>query len=96
MDGPKRDVDRIDAESEELREVVPVRAVLTELARGFLLAQHSDPDRAVRFLETFLREQTHPPAPTRVDLVPRPPFPRLPVGPFSRGAVEPNGAASQR
>ncbi len=65
MDAPRRDPDRLDVAREELREVVPERAVLTELARGFLLAQHSNPDRAVRFLETFLREQTSPAVPAR-------------------------------
>lgn len=49
---------------DELREVVPARAVLTELARGFLLMQSSDPDRAVEFASSFLRERSgmSPPA----------------------------------
>lgn len=40
--------------------VVPERAVLTELARGFLLVQGRDPKRAVQFAATFLREQAGP------------------------------------
>jgi hypothetical protein len=90
MAAPRREFERIDAESEELREVVPQRAVLTELARGFLLAQHTEPDRAVRFLETFLREQSHPPRPARVDAPPPSAFLRLPVRQFDRGVVDPS------
>jgi hypothetical protein len=41
-----------------LEEVVPGRAVLTELARGFLLVNDSDPQRAARFARRFLQEQT--------------------------------------
>lgn len=48
-----------DAEA-ELRRVVPARAVLTELARGFLLVRENDRERAVRFARTFLREQAGP------------------------------------
>ncbi len=47
--------------------MVPARAVLTELARGFLLAHETNPDRAVRFAATFLREYAGTPAPTRVE-----------------------------
>lgn len=45
-----------------LAEVVPARAVLTELARGFLLSA-PDPERAKRFATSFLKEQqaAHPP-----------------------------------
>lgn len=39
-----------------LSEVVPARAVLTELARGFLLSA-PDPERAKRFASSFLKEQ---------------------------------------
>ena len=47
-----------------IAEVVPARAVLTELARGFLLTNAADPERAKRFAATFLREQQGPlPAP---------------------------------
>ncbi|HTT25775.1 MAG TPA: hypothetical protein VMH90_02275 [Thermoplasmata archaeon] len=43
-----------------LQEVVPARAVLTELARGFLLVQNSDPVHAARFARSFLKEQAGP------------------------------------
>ena len=90
MASPNRDLDRLDADTEELREVVPERAVLTELARGFLLAQHSNPGRAVRFLETFLREQTSPPGgPARVSAPPPGP-PRLPARRLDPGVVDPS------
>jgi len=45
---------------EDLHDVVPERAVLTELARGFLLVRENDRQRAVRFAATFLREQAEP------------------------------------
>ncbi|HYK94121.1 MAG TPA: hypothetical protein VEY07_08805 [Thermoplasmata archaeon] len=46
---------------EPLEAVVPPRAVLTELARGFLLLHERDPTRASQFAATFLREQAgHP------------------------------------
>ncbi len=63
---------------EPLEAIVPSRAVLTELARGFLLLHERDPDRASRFAATFLREQvgSEPEAP----LGPHPPF----VGRVSR------------
>jgi hypothetical protein len=48
-----------------IAEIVPERAVLTELARGFLLMNEADPDRARRFAQTFLREQAGPRAPER-------------------------------
>lgn len=48
--------DSSDAPSEEFRAVVPGRAALTELARGFLLVHQSNPDRALRFATTFLHE----------------------------------------
>ena len=49
-----------------IAEIVPARAVLTELARGFLISQAADPERAKRFAASFLREQQGPPVPTRV------------------------------
>ena len=50
-----------------LDDIVPPRAVLTELARGFLLSHESDPDGARRFAQTFLRERSGPaPSPPRV------------------------------
>jgi hypothetical protein len=90
MGSPERDVERIDAESEELREVVPERAVLTELARGFLLEQHSNPDRAVRFLATFLREQAHPPEHGRSSVTGPAALSKLPVRGLDRGVVDPS------
>jgi hypothetical protein len=41
-----------------LASVVPPRAVLTELARGFLLVHESDPGRATRFAQAFLKERS--------------------------------------
>jgi hypothetical protein len=49
-----------------LDEVVPARAVLTELARSFLLVHESDPDHARRFAQTFLREHAGPTPEARV------------------------------
>ena len=80
-----------DPEVDELREVVPPRAVLTELARGFLLVHKTNPARAVRFAETFLREQAgRAPAP-HVEPVPKVTLARLSLGRAPRGAVEPLG-----
>lgn len=45
---------------------VPHRAVLTELARGFLLTHASDPDQAAQFAATFLREHEGTFTPSRV------------------------------
>jgi len=63
-----------------LEHVVPSRAVLTELARGFLMMQDRDPGRAVRFASTFLKEQ-QPPDEPRVALLPRLPQVRRPTAP---------------
>ena len=49
-----------------LEDIVPPRAVLTELARGFLMAQSADPERAKRFASSFLREQSGHPTPGRI------------------------------
>ena len=83
-----------DPAEEELREVVPARAVLTELARGFLLVHETNPARAVRFAETFLRERSGRPAEPRVESVPHVTLARLSLGRSPRGAVEPFGLAS--
>ncbi len=83
----------IDRATEELHEIVPTRAVLTELARGFLLVHESNPDRAIRFAETFLREQAGATAPPRVEPVPKLTLARLALGRSPRGAVEPSGGA---
>ena len=71
------------------RAVVPARAVLTELARGFLLVHESNPDRAVRFAATFLKECAAAAPPARVEST-RPVTPaRLRLGRLPRGAVDP-------
>jgi len=73
---------------EAFRGIVPERAVLTELARGFLLVRENDRARAVRFAATFLREQAEgAPRPAPV------PYPAVPaaqrsLGRLPRGAVE--------
>jgi hypothetical protein len=86
----------IDPAIEQLKRVVPGRAVLTELARGFLLVHESNPGRAVRFAETFLKECGAAHDVDRID--PRPPFPpgRLKLGLLPRGAVEPAGFPPDR
>ena len=58
--GPRR---RTDQPLEPLEAIVPARAVLTELARGFLLLHERDPGRASQFAATFLREQAGRPGP---------------------------------
>ena len=73
---------------EELREIVPARAALTELARGFLLVRESDRERAVRFAVTFLRERAEPSL-----SAPPVPYPAVPqaqrsLGRAPLGAVE--------
>ena len=57
-----------------LTEVVPERVVLTELARGFLLASHTDRTQAMRFAQSFLKQQGGPAPPERLV-----PIARLPV-----------------
>jgi hypothetical protein len=76
--------------SEEFRAAVPARAVLTELARGFLLVHQSNPDRAVRFAETFLRECAGGSVPTSAEPIPRVTAARLRLGRLPRGAVDPS------
>ncbi len=87
---PEAPIDRAD---EELREIVPARAVLTELARGFLLVHESNPDRAIRFAETFLRERAGASESPRVEPVPKLTLARLALGRAPRGAVEPPGSS---
>lgn len=69
--------------------VVPGRAVLTELARGFLLVHESNPGRAVRFAETFLRERAAAEAPDRVDASRPVTAARRRLGLLPHGAVDP-------
>jgi hypothetical protein len=78
-----------EGEARPIREVVPGRAVLTELARGFLLVHESNPDRAVRFAETFLRECAAAGSPERIEGG-RPVTPaRRRLGLLPRGAIDP-------
>ena len=86
--------ERSDREDAEIREVVPARAVLTELARGFLLVHQSNPARAVRFAETFLRERSGDAPEPRMAPVPNVTLARLSLGRWSRGAVEPPSVAA--
>lgn len=81
--------DPVDPELEQLRAVVPTRAVLTELARGFLLVHESNPDRAVRFAATFLRECAGAAAPERLDGTRPVTDARLRLGRSPHGAVDP-------
>ncbi len=71
----------------ELRDVVPARAVLTELARGFLLVRENDRARAVRFAATFLKEHTEPATRAAVP-VPIPSAAQRAFGRGARGGVE--------
>ncbi|MGP8078426.1 MAG: hypothetical protein ACLQD8_07410 [Thermoplasmata archaeon] len=79
-----------DPERKGLLEIVPAPAVLTELARGFLLVRDSDPDRALRFAATFLKERAGAPRSERVEAVPKITLARLSLGRSPRGAVEPS------
>ena len=77
-----------DEEVEAIHEIVPERAVLTELARGFLLVHESDRAQAVQFASTFLKERAGRSAPGRVESVHRVTMARLSLGRFPQGAVE--------
>jgi len=79
-----------------LFEVVPAPAVLTELARGFLLVRDSDPERAVRFAATFLKERAGEVRPQTVPEVPKVTLARLAFGRYPRGAVEPSAPWGSR
>ena len=81
----------VDPEVADIEEIVPARAVLTELARGFLLEHQSNPAHAVRFAEGFLREQAGRPAAPRVEPLTKVSLARLALGRIYRGAVEPSG-----
>jgi hypothetical protein len=74
-------------EEEQIREVIPARAVLTELARGFLLVRENDRARALRFAVTFLKEQADAPRPAPL-AYPSAPWAQRGLGRVSRGAVE--------
>ena len=84
----ERRSESFDEEVAAIEEVIPARAVLTELARGFLLVHESDPERALQFATTFLQERAGRPAPTRVESVHNVTMARLSLGRFPQGAVE--------
>lgn len=96
MDPAEEAADPLGPEIAEIREVVPARAVLTELARGFLLLHESNPDRAIRFAETFLRERSAQDEPDRTEATPTPTPARLRVGLSGRGAVDPTNFPVRR
>lgn len=75
-------------EVQEIEEIVPARAVLTELARGFLLVQDTDRAQAVRFAATFLKEREGRQRPVHTETVQRVTMARLALGRFPQGAVE--------
>lgn len=62
--------------TDRIAEIVPARAVLTELARGFLMVQAGDPTRAKEFAATFLKEQAGRSGPGRIVPVSRRPIVR--------------------
>jgi hypothetical protein len=73
---------------EELHTIVPARAVLTELARGFLLVRENDRERAIRFAQTFLKERTEPARRPSPSAYPSPTAAQRGLGRLPRGAVE--------
>ncbi|MCI4343350.1 MAG: hypothetical protein L3J92_04445 [Thermoplasmata archaeon] len=85
---PAREPPR-EADEKSLEEVVPARAVLTELARGFLLVHESNPDRARAFAQTFLREREGAASEARIEPVHKVTLARLALGRSPHGAVEP-------
>jgi|GEM_PF-488223 len=95
MDSRADRTEQEEAETAPIRELVPARAVLTELARGFLLVHESNPERALRFAETFLREQTGRLAPAPATPMPKVTRARLALGRFPRGAIEPSQTSAR-
>jgi hypothetical protein len=79
-----------------LRDVVPRRAVLTELARGFLLVQATHPDRAVRFAARFVQEISDEARPARVDASRPVPAGRRRLGLGESGPVDPSNFPPRR
>ena len=77
-----------------ITEIVPARAVLTELARGFLLAQSADPRRAREFASTFLKEKAGPHGPGRIVPVNRRPTVRRRVGELAPESGDPYGGSA--
>ena len=89
MSHPDEGTDRsFESEVESIHEVVPERAVLTELARGFLLVHEKDREQAVQFAAGFLRERAGRSTASRVEPVNRVTMARLALGRFPQGAVE--------
>jgi hypothetical protein len=80
----------------DLQEVVPARAVLTELARGFLLVHASNPDRALRFATTFVRECSGTAAAARAEAARRVTPPRRRWGTTDTGPVDPSNFPPKR
>jgi hypothetical protein len=87
-DPPPREPPR-EADEKSFEEIVPARAVLTELARGFLLVQESNPDRARAFAQTFLRERAGGSPEARTPPFRKVTLARLALGRTPHGAVEP-------
>lgn len=77
-------------EAESIRAIVPSRAVLTELARGFLLVHETNTTRAVQFALTFLREREGRPEEPRLVRTPTVTRAQRSLGRLARGAVEPS------
>jgi hypothetical protein len=92
-DRPRRPTPR-EADDKTLEEVVPARAVLTELARGFLLVQESNPDRARAFAQTFLREREGAGIEARAPPVRKVTLARLALGRVGQGPVEPSSGVA--
>jgi hypothetical protein len=80
----------------DLLEVVPARAVLTELARGFLLVHASNPDRALQFATTFVRECSGAAAAARAEATRPALLPRRRWSTVDTGAVEPSNFPPRR
>jgi hypothetical protein len=89
MDSRTGDESTPSAERTPGKAVIPARAVLTELARGFLLVHESNPARARQFAETFLREHVGPSEGGLIEVEARVTAARRSLGRFPRGAVEP-------
>ncbi|MCI4337145.1 MAG: hypothetical protein L3K17_08170 [Thermoplasmata archaeon] len=71
MDRGRRPPTAVEPVRSSVGEVVPSRAVLTELARGFLMLHDSDPGGAARFAATFVREQATKVGEPTMTLLPR-------------------------
>jgi hypothetical protein len=96
MGSAEETTDPVGSDMEKFRAVVPGRAVLTELARGFLLVHETHPERAIRFAETFLRECAGATPPARVETTRPVTLGRLRLGRVSQGAVDPTNFPPSR